>query len=278
MTRGKVPRSGGYFLFDGALLLDTPVHAELFAQPHAVKLYADLGESAAAVGPLLIPATSAVGALAQTLATGESAQRFASSRLICPRGIDVLAAHLHRLRYLHGQQIDSPRYYFRYADSRGFAALWNTLPPEQQTGVLGPVESWEWLDPSGRFIMARHAPNAAGDLLPLRLQPAQWNQLLEPARIGELLAMTMQAMPHLARRGLLGQHYAWTRSAYRWLHRHRFDEPALQVVVNAAVWQTDGAVIDQPVFEGFVRDAKRRDQIEDILQFSFGHDTTPDAW
>ncbi len=264
---GVVPQRGGYFLFDGALLHGTPEHAWLLEQKSARCLYDDMGDEAKRVGPLLIQATPDSGDLAQCLALGDSALQFASSRLICHQPTSLLDQHLRQLRYL--QAGEDQRYYFRFADSRAFHAVWATLDADQQAATLGPIESWEYIHRNGTTIKISAAQNPRGTSmpqLPLALAPTQWHQVLDAARIGELLDATQEALAPQPP-GQLAQRHTWTTQTIDWLRRLHIQHPPLLLAANQVMWQTEGLVFKQAVFEAALRDAQRSGNLAQVLSF-----------
>jgi len=255
-----------FFLFDGALLHGTPQHAWLLEQPWTVCLYDDLGEQARLVGPLLLPASVDGGELAQALATAGSSQRFACSRLTCCQSPEALERHLRDLRYL--QAGEAQRYYFRYGDGRALAAVWSTLTPEQQLAAMGPISSWEYVD-HGEALTAITAtaisPDRAVAGLPLRLAPAQWHQVLESGRIGELFESTGQLLSPDVEDHSPAQRHEWTRQTWHWLRSLKLEPGPLYAAVNLAMWQTAGAIKGVPAFEAALSEARNDGDLARIL-------------
>jgi hypothetical protein len=257
-----------FFLFDGALLHGTPQHAWLLEQPWTVRLYDDLGEQARLVGPLLLPASVDKGELAQALATSSSSRRFACSRLTCSQSPEVLEQHLRDLRYLLAGE--AQRYYFRYGDGRAFSAVWSTLTPEQQRAAMGPISLWECVD-HGEELTAITPPAIAPDQgvpgLPLRLVPAQWHQVLETGRIGELFESTEQLLSPDAEDHSSAQRHEWTRQTWHWLRSLSIEPGPLHAAVNLAMWQTAGEITGAPAFEAALRESQNDGDLTRIVSF-----------
>lgn len=259
---------GCFFLFDGALLHGTPQQVWLLEQPWTVRLYDDLGEQAKLVGPLLLPASVDKGELAQALATSDSPRRFACSRLTCSQSPDVLEKHLRDLRHLLAGE--AQRYYFRYADGRALSAVWSTLTPEQQLAAMGPISLWEYIDHGGE-LTALTPPAIAPDQdvarLPLRLEPAQWHQVLEAGRIGELFESTEQLLSPDVETHTLAQRHEWTRQTWHWLRSLNIEPGPLYAAANLAVWQAAGKIKGDPAFEAALLEVQNGGDMARILAF-----------
>lgn len=263
-----VPPNGGYFLFDGALMHGTPEQSWLNEQPQAIHLYDDLGEEAAKVGPVLLPAVQAVGDFAQSLAISNSALQFAGNRLICHQPVGHLKEHLRRLRYLLAG--DAQRYYFRYADSRALAAVWFALTPLQQASTLGPITSWEYINRDGGLICitaSNSRPDHSPPTPPLTLQPAQWHAVLEAGRVGELLDDTVAMAPPTALVHSPARRFAWTRKTYHWLRKIGIADTALHREANLVVWLTEGLMLNESLFEYALRDAQESGDLRQVRAF-----------
>lgn len=267
---GVAPSSGGYFLFDAALLHGTEHHAWLLAHPHARCLYDDLGEQAVTVGPLCMEATQEVADVAQDLARSGDARRFACARLVCHAPIAALERHLRQLRHLvtGGDQ----RYYFRYADSRATRAVWRALTEQQQADMLGPITSWDVINEHGRtshLLPAgrQHQPSTSASL-PLVLSPSQWHQVLETSRIGELMEATYDALADTPCQGDDAQRRSWTLQTMEWLRHLGVDSVPLQVATNQVMWLTGGIIYRESLYAAALREAKASGRVDRLLAFS----------
>ncbi|NBA95429.1 DUF4123 domain-containing protein [Pseudomonas sp. R5(2019)] len=257
-----------YYLFDGALLNST-APSWLLEQPGLYRLYDDLGEQAASVGPWLLPTTDPVNEYTRTLLTSGTEQRFACSGLTCRAPLPALLEHLRALRYL--QSGGTQRYYFRYADGRAFSDLWRTLTPAQRRATLGPINTWNHLDLTGNVhkALAPHPDEVAAEVsLPLRLQPQQWHQLIENGRIGELFDATAQIDDGLPPHGQPHERYHWTCQTYAWLRRMGVESVPVQVAANRVIWQTAGLLLKQEQFQSALLQAQRSGDISRVLEFA----------
>jgi hypothetical protein len=247
-------REGRYFLFEGGALRGSVHHAWLLEQPQTQRIFADLDEEAAAVGPLLLPASSAAEALVQRLRAEPGPQRFACSQLDCQAPVLMLVEHLQQVRYLFAGTTNRQRYLFRYVDGRAFNAVWQALDSYQRDCLLGPITAWESLDHTRP--VCRTGQGVAPELfVELLLQPAQWHQVLEADRIGGL----HEAAKRLADELDVGQpiaDYGLTTEAYCWLRGRRITDTSVQVVVTAAAWRLGLAVFEARGFEAAVEAAQ----------------------
>jgi hypothetical protein len=264
--------SGEYLLFDGALLHGTEAHRWLLGEARAVPIYADLGETAAGVGPLLVPATPEAQTLAQHLATSGTRYRYACNRLRSRQSDDEVVLHLQQVRYLLSGADASPRLYFRYADGRALSSLWPALSQRQRACLLGPIESWESTDYSGQVIREpgqKLQPEEVYNFTPLHLQPEQWHQVLEADRTAGLHERTLTDALHFDLPGLVPD-YPLTAQAYEWLRQRKIAEPAVQTAVTAAAWKTaDLALLASP-FEPLVARACENGAVAPVLVFAKG--------
>ncbi|MFC5697760.1 DUF4123 domain-containing protein [Pseudomonas sp. GCM10022186] len=255
-----------YYLFDGALLLGTPQLPWLLEQPGRHRLYEDLGEQAANVGPWLPPATAPLHEFTRGLLSSALDQRFACSGLVCQAPLPELLEHLRALRYLEAR--NGQRYYFRYADGRAFSDVWQALTPGQQDATLGPIEAWHHSDRSGlRSVRAQPRPTAEASL-PLQLHPRQWHELIESGRIGELFDAACRADQSLPPQGQARQRYTWTQQTYAWLHRLKVDALSVQVAAILVIWRTAGLLLKEEQFEAALRRAQRTGDISHVLAFA----------
>ncbi|PCE27319.1 hypothetical protein BWP39_02145 [Paraburkholderia acidicola] len=165
---------------------------------------------------------------------------------------------------------EAQRYYFRYGDGRAFAAVWSTLKPEQQLSVLGPISLWEYAD-HGEELTAITPPAISPDQdlpgLPLRLAPAQWHQVLEAGRIGELFESTEQLLSPDAEDHSLARRHEWTTHTWHWLRSLNIEPGPLHAAVNLAMWQTAGAIKDVPAFEAALRESQNDGDLTRIVTF-----------
>ena len=251
-------------LFDGALLHGTSEHERLMAHEDMQAIYGDLGDEAASVGPLLLPACALVVEILQGL-TG--AKRFACAKLVCDRPVEALTGHLRALRRLHSGE---SAFYFRYADHRALGAVIAVLDREELRTLLGPIEAWHYLARDGRAT-ALHASQAAEGppSPPLHLEPCQWHAVLEAGRIGELYDATAAWADeaHPPCHGDEPQRYAWTAQAYHLLNRLRITDAPIRTAANLVTWQSAGRLLKDAVFGYTLREVQGGDSIERVFEF-----------
>lgn len=259
-----------YFLFDGALLHDSALQSFLFEAPEICELYEDEGPLAARVGPLLLPANREVAREINRLAPGHSDMAFGYSLLRSPARLEQVSRHLRHLRFV--QDAGERRYYFRFADGRAFANVWQALCQEQRQAVLGPVREWHYHDIVGRALCARAeslSPSNHASVLPLRLQPEQWHRVLSATRVGELFLAASQIDHGLPVRGTHVQRYAWTTQVHERLQQLRVHDMSVRVAAVLVVWQTAARVLRQDLFEAALKEANGSGDIDRVL--AFGH-------
>lgn len=259
-----------FFLFDGALLHDTALHDHLLKALENRLLYEDESPQAARIGPLLLPARPEVTRMISEQATSHSELLFGYSVLRSAACLDQIQQHLQQLRFIH--TVSGKRYYFRFADGRAFANVWQTLSLEQRQAMLGPVQQWHHHDPAGRQCCGRTAPRQStrpASALPLQLQPDQWHQVLNATRAGELFLATSKVNYGPPAQGTRAQRYAWTTQIHEELQRLRIQDTPVRIAATLVVWQTAGYVLGEEVFEAALKKANHSGDISGVL--ALGH-------
>lgn len=258
-----------FFLFDGALLHGTALHDHILKEPEIRLLYDDESPQAARIGPLLLPARREVAQMISQLATSNSDVVFGYSLLRGPARLDQIHQHLQKLRFIHA--VSGKRYYFRFADGRAFANVWQTLSIEQRQAMLGPVQEWHHYDPAGRECCGRADPlqsTSPANGLPLQLQPDQWHQVLNATRVGELFLETSNVNYGPPTQGTRTQRYAWTTQIHERLQQLRVQDTRVRIAATLVVWQTAGYVLGEELFEAALKKANSSGDISGVLAFS----------
>ncbi|EHK63040.1 hypothetical protein KYC_27588 [Achromobacter arsenitoxydans SY8] len=262
-----------FMLLDGALLHGTSIHDRALERPEIRLLYEDQGPLAARVGPLLLPEHQEISLWLNQLASTRQDVAFAYSLLRTPSGIGQVLEHLQRLRFIHARS--GKRYYFRFADGRAFANVWEALSIAQRDAVLGPVQAWHHHDAAGkeRCVRTSGIPQASiDDALPLQLEPKQWHQVLRTARISDLFHAASNLDYGPQAQGSHAQRYAWTVQIHDRLQRLQIVEPAVQVAATRVVWRTAGRLLGDQVFEAALKKADSGVDIRSV--FAFGQTTS----
>jgi hypothetical protein len=175
-----------HLLVDGAVARGTALLSRVREQG-ALALYADLGDMAAEVGPWLLPDSNldAAGATELPLRHGVSELRSGAE----PK---TLAAHLQTIRHI--DTADGQRFYARLADARALRALWLVLHASQRHELLGPIDTWEWIDRYGQRQQLQCDPSlgAHAGRVPLGLDDAQLARLLELSLADQLCAALVE--------------------------------------------------------------------------------------
>jgi len=264
----NVPMST-FFLFDGALLHGTALHDHILEEPEIRLLYEDEGPQAARIGPLLLPARREVAQMTSQLAKSNSDIVFGYSLLRGPAHLGQIQQHLQQLRFIHA--VSGKRYYFRFADGRAFATVWQTLSMEQRQAMLGPVQEWHHHDPAGRECCSRTDPRqstSSANALPLQLQPEQWHQVLNATRVGELFLATSNVNYGPPAQGTRAQRYAWTTQIHERLQQLRVHETPVRIAATLVVWQTAGYVLGEELFEAALKEANSSGDVSGVLALS----------
>ena len=259
-----------FFLFDGALLHDTALHELLLKDLEIRLLYEDESPEAARIGPMLLPARQEVARMISQLATNNSELVFGYNLLRSAASLDQIEQHLQQLRFIHA--VNGKRYYFRFADGRAFANVWQALSLEQRQAMMGPLQEWHHYDPAGTECCGRTAPQPStsrASALPLQLQPNQWHQVLNATRVGELLLATSKVNYGPPAQGTRAQRYAWTTQIHEQLQRLRIQDTPVRIAATLVVWQTAGYVLGEKVFEAALKKANGSGDISGVL--ALGH-------
>lgn len=133
-----------HLLADGALLQDGPLARRLAPEGPGRALYEDLGESAARVGPWLLPWPDDLD-----LSQVPVPSRFGLSQLQVAVPPDALHQHLRGLR--HVSTDDGQRFFLRLADTRALAAMAQAWPADLLAALKGPVQAWRGCDREGQW-------------------------------------------------------------------------------------------------------------------------------
>ncbi|CAG9194146.1 conserved hypothetical protein [Paraburkholderia tropica] len=258
------------YLFDGALLREHGESLDALQTTQAIYLYRDLGDEAAAVGPILVPDTQAVQAFANRLVNAEDSRRFTASLLISRVSLASLAEHLSRLRYVETTHEAPRRYFLRYADTRVLSALRQVATPEQQHDLMADVERWVWVTPDKAFLELRRDIewNGTSSGLPLQFTPEQLTRFIRQGRYHELLQATLDHCPESATLGTLGERHEWTRQASEWVRAQDIRDAGIQVAVNESAWRTRGAAMASDEFVSVVREAVQEGSTSIIRRWS----------
>lgn len=236
-----------YYLFDGVQLHDDE-HTQLEAVS-AVRIYADLGETAARTGPMLVEHGAIEPSLVAALNDARK-PRHALAKLTSPASLESLGRHLVAMRYLHLNEYS--QHFLRYADTRAFSILVQVLSAVQLSALFGPVEHWSYRDRSGRPRVLQSPPDVAPGQAPLHLDQAQQRQLFRLAAPDQLLAEVLADEPALTERGDDSRRHGWVSGALNFLEQRRMRSfPWRLAVANAAV-RSSGKALDDPSFSDLV--------------------------
>lgn len=237
---------GHYYLFDGVQLRDDE-HAQL-EDVSAIRVYADLGETATRTGPILIEHDSAKPPLLAALHDGRK-PRHAIAELTSPASLASLGRHLVAVRYLHLDEYS--QHFLRYADTRAFSLLVQVLRVAQLSALFGPIEQWSYRDRAGQPCLLRR-PDALPGQTPLRLDQAQQRQLFRLAAPDQMLAEVFADEPALAERGDDSQRHGWVAGALGFLERRRMRSFPWRLAVAHAAVRSRGKALDDPSFADLV--------------------------
>ncbi|MGY1426568.1 DUF4123 domain-containing protein [Lysobacter sp. A289] len=243
---GSFDAMSHYYLFDGVQLRDEE-HTQLEGAP-AVRVYADLGETAARTGPMLVEHDATDPSLVAALNDARK-PRHALAELTSPASLESLGRHLVAMRYLHLNEYS--QHFLRYADTRAFSMVVQVLSAAQLSALFGPVEQWSHRDRSGRSRVLQR-PDVAPGQTPLHLDQAQQRQLFRLAAPDQLLAEVLADEPALTERGDDSQRHGWVAGALDFLEQRRMRSfPWRLAVANAAV-RSSGKALDDPSFADLV--------------------------
>lgn len=135
------------------------------------------------------------------------------------------------------------------------------------------MQEWHYHDPFGNQCCARtdkawsHKSNPA-DILPLRLQPKRWHQVLNDTRIAELFLATSNVNYGPRAQGSRAQRYAWTTQIHERFGQLRVDQTPVRIAATLVVWQTAARVLHEELFEAALKKANSSGDISGILEFS----------
>lgn len=254
---GSVDVMNHYYLFDGVQLRDDE-HAQL-ESVLAVRVYADLGETAARTGPILVEHDSVKPLL---LAALNDKPRHAVAELTSPVSLAALGRHLIAMRYLHLDEYS--QHFLRYADTRAFSMLVQVLSVAQLSAMFGPIEQWSYRDRAGQPCLRRR-PDAPPGQTPLRLDQAQQRKLFRLAAPDQLLAEVLADEPGLAEHGSDSQRHSWVASALDFLEQRRMRSFPWRLAVAHAAVRSRGKALDNPSFVDLVDETFSRGGETDAL-------------
>lgn len=237
---------GRYYLFDGVQLHDHE-HAQLEGVP-AVRIYADLGETAARTGPILVECHAIEPSLLAALHDANK-PRHALAELISPTSLSSLGRHLVVTRYLHLDEYS--QHFLRYADTRALSALVQVLSATQLSALFGPIEQWSYRDRAGQPCVLRR-PEGPPGRTPLRLDQAQQRQLFRLAAPDQLLAEVLADEPALVERGNDSQRHGWVTGALEFLEQRRMRSFPWRLAVAHAAVRSRGKALEDPSFAELV--------------------------
>lgn len=237
---GSADIMGRYYLFDGVQLHDDE-HAQLEGVP-AIRIYADLGETAALTGPILVERDAIEPSLVAAL-HDTSKPRHALAELTSSASLPSLGRHLVVMRYLHLDEYS--QHFLRYADTRAFSVLVQVLSAAQLSALFGPIEQWSYRDRAGQPYVLRKPDTPPGQT-PLRLDQAQQRRLFRLAAPDQLLAEVLADEPGLVERGSDSQRHGWVADALEFLEQRRMRSfPWRLAVANAAVRSRGKALVNE---------------------------------
>lgn len=235
-----------YYLLDG-IQLRADEH-EQFERLAAIRVYADLGETAARTGPILLEHDTVSASLVAAIDEGRP-RRYAVAELLSRASLTALGRHLLASRYL--QLNEYSQHFLRYADTRVFSALVQVLTAAQLSMLFGPVENWRYLDRAGQTTAQPRppVPSASGTI---RLDQAQQRQLFRLAAPDQLLAEVLADEPELADRGSESELHFWTASSLEFLEQQRMRSFPLRLAVATVAVRTRGQALDDAAFVALV--------------------------
>lgn len=237
---------GHYYLFDGVQLRDEE-HARLEGAP-AVRIYADLGETAARTGPILVDRDAIEPSLVATLHDA-SKPRHALAELTSSASLASLGRHLVVTRYLHLDEYS--QHFLRYADTRAFSVLVQVLSAAQLSALFGPIEQWSYRDRAGQPCVLRRPDTPPGQT-PLRLDQAQQRQLFRLAAPDQLLAEVLADESTLAELGNGSQRHGWVAGALEFLEQRKMRAFPWRLAVAHAAVRSRGKALQDPSFAELV--------------------------
>lgn len=177
------------------------------------------------MGPLLVADCEAVLELISPIQE-DASRSWCLSKWTSDQPWDRLTEHARQLRHI--KTGDGQRFYLRFADARSFASVWAVLSPHQQSRVLAPLQSWEYLDRQGQAVVLRARPEALTQpsALALHLNDQQLTHLLDLIWPDQLLAGWLEDNPSLMGQILLPRAYQLSQEACSWFkeaNEERFD-------------------------------------------------------
>lgn len=253
-----------FLLVDGAQLAADQGLAARLSRLHCEHVYADLGDPAARMGPVLTVADHDLTLEAIQWECGPP-RRHAIASLDCNVGLAQLARHLRSVRYVHLQE--RRRHFLRYADTRTMQHVMQVLTPAQIAGLFGPITTWQVRDRNDASLVFKK-PSVGAAPQPLRLSPSQGRNLLDLSRPDQLLADVVEDDPALATVGREGQRHAWMAGAWRFLEDHRWRAHSIRLAVGHVVLRTSGAALNDAGFLRTVELAADRGDAEMIYSWS----------
>lgn len=260
-----------WLLLDGALLGAATVSNELRGLAGAYPLYGDLGREPALVGPWLVPASADAQALCDLWHAEREEACFGLNELRVDAGREHLVAHLDQLRYVHALRQPGKRFFFRYADHRGLAAMWDTLRPTQQQALLGSIRRWAWRTPDGTEagLASPRLPASPVEpgTLPLRLYAASFQRMEDEAHLGALLQFAVENFPDQTSGTTLARRYAAAQRVSPWADERGIRQSSVQAAAVVAVARLGEGVLRDTDFIEVVDAAQAASRPEPILDW-----------
>ncbi|MFD0740115.1 DUF4123 domain-containing protein [Lysobacter koreensis] len=232
-----------YLLFDGIQIMSTALTPTLKAMA-TFRIYDDLGEEAADVGPILVESDVAVEAWVAD-PEPRAPLSYAISRLQSDAPLESLGLHLRAIRYLHLTSYE--QHFLRYADTRVLTSLMQVLSRPQKQGLLGPIQRWTIKDRMGNNVHHEKSQSESVEL-PLKLTSAQQLELLRLSRPDQLLAEVIADDSALAEIGSDAERHAWAREALEFLEVHRARSFPYRLAVGSTAVRTSGRALQDPGF------------------------------
>jgi hypothetical protein len=237
-----------HLLADGALLQNGPLAQRLDPGGRGRALYEDLGDSAARLGPWLLPWPDDLD-----LSLVPLPSRYGLSQLQVEVAPDALHQHLRGLR--HVSTDDGQRFFLRLADTRALAAMAQAWPADLLAALKGPVQAWRWCDREGQWW--NWVPGIRGASRAMRPLTLSEFEALVAAGEADRLAAELEGLgePDLKPMHDPHQHRLVSRAA-AWLTAQAPLPWAWRWTVAWQAVRTGGRALDHPGFEQCLAQAR----------------------
>lgn len=255
---------GTFLLVDGAQLAADEDFAKHLSDRRCEHVYADLGDPAGRMGPIVTVADQSLMCEAADWESGPP-RRHAIACLDSSVGLTELGMHLRSVRYVHLHE--RRQHFLRYADTRTMQGLMQVLTPAQSAGLFGPVSTWQLRDRDGAKVVFEK-PAVAPAPQRLRLSSAQGQRLLDISRPDQLLADVLEDEPAFAEIGNEGQRHAWMAQAWQLLEENRWRAHSTRLAVAHTALRTSGAALNDDGFLHVLRSAAEWGETEVIYSWS----------